>query len=178
MGVRSLSKKDIREAHRAAMVVALALTRNRSRAEDVVQDAFERVMTTRPWDPAKGSLERHLAGIVRSLVNIAHHAAAPRLEAEAQETLYDEVGRTTGSAEEKMLDAAEVAARDAHAEGELARLGAGVANHAVASGVLRCRAEGMEKSAEIARALDVPIDQVYRANELLSERLRKMREAK
>jgi hypothetical protein len=42
--------------------------------------------------------------------------------------------------------------------------------------VLRCRREhGLAKAGEIAAKLGIPVDQVYRANEVLKERLRTLR---
>jgi DNA-directed RNA polymerase specialized sigma24 family protein len=43
------TKDEVREAYEAAMAVALAMTRSKERAADLVQDAFERILTTRPW---------------------------------------------------------------------------------------------------------------------------------
>jgi DNA-directed RNA polymerase specialized sigma24 family protein len=174
--VAALSKEQVRKAYEAAMAVALAITRSGARAEEVVQDAFERLLTTRRWDSSKGPLDRHMAGIVRSLLNIGFHAAAPKKEAQAQKSYQHEViGVRSESAETLALSASEKAERSAHAEGELEQLRASVAAHPVAPGVLRCRAEGLHKAADIAAELNVSVDEVYRANELLRERLKKIR---
>jgi DNA-directed RNA polymerase specialized sigma24 family protein len=174
----SPSKEDLRAAYVAAMAFALALTRSKARAQDVVQDAFERLLTTRPWDPSKGPLDAHMMGIVRSLLNIARRSASARNEARAHEEYHAEVvGRQTESAEHETLEHAGAEERRTAAATVLEQLTARVAAHPVAPGVLRCRAEGLQKAGDIATALGVPVDQVYRANELLKEQLQKIREA-
>ena len=173
------SKEEVRDAVDAAMAVALAITQSRQRAEDVVQDAFERALTTRHWDRSKGPFDRYMAGVVRSLLNIAFHSAGPEREAKAHEGFYDEVaGRWTESAEVKTLEYAEAEERDARAVEDLERLRASVAEHPVAPEVLKCRERGIDKAAQIARELEVPVQKVYRANELLKEHLGKIWEAR
>ena len=179
MHSRPPSKEEVRDAVDAAMAVALAITRSKQRAEDIVQDAFERALTTRQWDRSKGPFDRYMAGVVRSLLNIAFHSAAPEREAKAHEGFYDEVaGRRTESAEVKVLEYAEGEERDARAVEDVERLRASVEGHPVAQAVLRCREQGIDKAAHIARELKVPVEQVYRANELLKEHLGKIWEAK
>jgi DNA-directed RNA polymerase specialized sigma24 family protein len=179
MGPSSLSKQDLRDAYRAALALAMKITRSKARADDVVQDAMERLLTTRTWDPTKGPLEEHVVGIVRSLLNIAHRSAAPRREAQAHEGFHAEVvGRQTESAEHRTLEHVEAETRQQDAAGVLERLTAQVAEHPVALGVLRCRADGLERARDMAATLGVPVEEIYRANELLKYHLKLYREAK
>jgi DNA-directed RNA polymerase specialized sigma24 family protein len=172
------SKEELREAYAAAMALAMAITRSKQRADEVVQDAFERLLTTRRWDRGKGPLDVHMMGAVRSLLSNAHRSAVPRKEATAHEAFQDEAaGRRTESPEHQALEHAEAVERQASAASALDRLTERVSGDPVASGVLRCRAEGLQKAGDIAAALGVPVEQVYRANELLKLQLKKIREA-
>ena len=179
MGPSSLSKQDLRDAYKAALALAMKLTRSKARADDVVQDAMERLLTTRPWDPSKGPLDEHVVGIVRSLLNIAHRSAAPRREARAHEGFHAEVvGRQTESPGHGTLEHAESDARQKDAGTILEKLTSQVAGHPVALGVLRCREDGIERARDMAAALRVPVEEIYRANELLKYHLKLIREAK
>jgi DNA-directed RNA polymerase specialized sigma24 family protein len=171
------SKTEVRAAYEAALAYAIKMTRSRERAQEVVQDAFDRVLTTRPWNPDKVPFEVHMIGIVRSLLDAVFHSAAARHEAQAAEGFHAEVvGRSSLSAEDRALAHAETEMRREAAARDLERLAQRVADHPVAPGVLRCRGDGITKAADIARELGVPVEQVYRANELLKEQLRKIRE--
>lgn len=175
----SPSKKETRDAYAAAMALALARTRSKQRAEDFVQEAFKRLLTTRPWDRNRGPFERHVLGIVASLISNEYRGAATRNEAVAQQAFHDEVvGHHTTSAEEQVLEQADDKERQAGATREIEQLRASVAGDQVACDVLQWRGEGLHKAADIANALGVDIDQVYRSNELLRDRLKKIREAK
>lgn len=171
------SRTEVRAAYEAALAYAIKLTRSRERAQELVQTAFDRVLSTRTWDPAKLPFDVYVIGVVRSLLNIEHRSAAPRNEAAAGEGFHQEVvGRSTPSAEDKALEHAEAEMRRERAVRDLERLGQRVADHPVAPGVLRCRGDGIIKAADIARELGVSVEQVYRANELLKEQLKKIRE--
>jgi DNA-directed RNA polymerase specialized sigma24 family protein len=172
----AVSKKELRDALESATQLALAMTKSKARADDIAQTAFERLLTTRRWNPSRGPLVMHVLGIVRSLLNIAHRSKAPERDAKAHEGFHREVvGDHTGSPEDKALEQAEDTARSSKAASELDELQARVAHQAVPSGVLRCRTEGIDKAADIARKLKVPVEQVYRASELLRYHLKKIR---
>jgi len=178
MDPESPSKEEVREAYVAAMRLAMAITRSKQRAEEVLQDAFERQLTTRRWDRCKGPYDAFMLGVVRSLLSNAHRSAVPRKEARAHEGFHDEVaGRKTESYEHQTIEHAEAAERQMDAATALERLTAAVAGNPVASGVLRSRAEGLHKAGDIAAALGVPVEQVYRANEFLKLQLKKIQEA-
>lgn len=169
------SKTEVRAAYEAALAFALRMTRSKDRAQEVVQEAFERVLTTRPWK-RNVPFEVHLIGVVRSLLDTLFHSAASRHEAEAGEGFHREVvGRSTASAEERALEHAESEMRRETAARELELLAEQVADDPVAPGVLRCRGNGVTKAADIAKVLEVPVEQVYRANELVKGQLKKIR---
>jgi DNA-directed RNA polymerase specialized sigma24 family protein len=178
MDPESPSKEELRDAYEAAMGLAMAITRSKQRAEEVVQDAFERLLTTRRWDRSKGPLDAHMLGAVRSLLSNAQRSAVPRKEATAHAAFHDQVaGRRTESYEHQTLEHAEAAERQESAATEVERLMAMAAEDPVALGVLRSRAEGLRKAGDIAAKLGVPVEQVYRANEFLKLQLKKIREA-
>jgi DNA-directed RNA polymerase specialized sigma24 family protein len=171
------TEDEAREAAEAAMVAALGMTRSRQRAEELVQSAFEAVMTTRPWARSERSLARHLAGVVWSLASHEHTSQRPKMEAAAHRGWHrEELGVTAASPEDKTLHRAEEETRQADAEAELEALEASLAGNDLARSVLRCRRENdAVKAADIAAKLDVPVEQVYRANEFLRDHLRTIR---
>ncbi len=173
------SKEELRDAYAAALAYALKKTGSKARADDALQDASELLLTTRKWDRTRGPLDVYLIGIVRSVLSHARASATPRREQVAHEGFHAEVvGRQTQSPEARTLDHAESAERQTNAATELELLTASVADYPVPLGVLRCRAEGLDKASEIAANLRVPVDDVYRANEMLRLHLKKIRERK
>jgi len=176
------TRDEVRDALAAAMTVALAITRSKQRAEDFVQEAFESVLSgARPWLRDKGPFDRHLMGAVRSIVSHSRTSAQPKKDVEAQEGFHREVvGHSAPSPEDKTLHRAEEEGRQSTADSELDDLDASVADNPAARSVLRCRRAHDEplKAGEIAKKLGLPVEQIYRANELLKEHLAKIRARK
>ena len=171
------TRDEVREALKAAMAAALSITRSRPQAEEVVQDAFERVLTTRPWTRSHGPFDRHLVGTVSSLVSHSRTSKRPEKDAEAHEGFHQEVvGDVAPSPEKKTLERAEEEDAQASADAELDALDASIADNEGARAVLRCRREHeLTKASDIALKLGMPVDAVYRANELVRDHLRKLR---
>jgi len=171
------TRDEVRAAYEAAMAVALAMTRSKERSREIVQDAFERILTTRPWSRAERTFAEHAMNTVRSLVLHARVSKAGAHEKEVRADFQrDEVGHSAVSPEEKTLHRSEEEGRQSDAEEELDALANALAENAVARDVLRCRREhGLVKAGEIAAKLGIAVDQVYRANETLKERLRTLR---
>ncbi len=159
------------------MAAALGITRSKPRSEEIVQDAFERVMTTRPWSRRDRSFEQHMVGVVYSLTNHAFTSAKPKQDREAHEGFQrEEVGMEGASPEIKTLERAETEGRATRAEQELDELEASCTDNPTAREVLRCRREHeLVKAGDIAAKLGIPVEQVYRANEALRERLKTIR---
>ena len=168
---------EVREAYEAAMAAALGMTKSRQRAEELVQDAFEAAMTTRPWTRKDLTFKQHLVGAVWSLASHEHTSQRPRMERDAARGWHrEDVGMKAPSPEDKTLHRAEEEGRQTSADAELDELDASLADNETARRVLRCRREHeMVKAADIAGKLGLPVEQVYRANEALKERLRTMR---
>ena len=171
------TREEAREAYEAAMAVAVAMMRAKEPATDLVQEAFERMLTTRPWARAQRTFAQHAMNVVRSL---ALHARASKAEArdkEAHEGFHrEEVGYAAASPEEKILRHAEQEGRQSRTEQELDSLDAALGDNTVARAVLRClREDGLAKAGDIAVKLGIPVQRVYRANEALREHLHALR---
>ncbi len=181
--IAALPTDEFNRAWRDATIMARSITKSRARADDVMSTVLQLLLTTRRWDPARGPLFRHLTGALKSVLSNEHTSKAPEREALVHEAYHREVRPLyDGSAEDMMLERAEEEAESARAEqrraaaaSALARLEARVRGHEVARGVLRCKSEGIEKAADIAVALGVPVAQVYRAMEMLKYHLTKIR---
>ncbi len=177
MGRAKPSDEETQDAHAAALKLAISITHSKQKARDVVQDAYEKVLTTRHWDEGRVAFEQHLCGVVRSLLSHEYHAAARRHERAVTEAFQDEVvGRRQESIEEQLVKHEAVLEREAAEASILERLKVSIAHHGVAPGVLRCHSEGIYKSAAIAQALGVSVDSVYRAQEVLQYHLRRIKE--
>jgi DNA-directed RNA polymerase specialized sigma24 family protein len=178
MGRPEPSDQEKRSAYRAAVHLAESITHSNDRARDVVQEAFLRTLKTRPWRAGEVTFEDHMLGVVRSLLNIEHRSVARRNEVLAANGFHREVvGHHTESAEADLLEREYWASRDAAAESLYEKVAAAVAHHAVAHAVLRCAFDGNHKAADIAERLGVPVEKVYRANEVIKDNLRRIREA-
>jgi DNA-directed RNA polymerase specialized sigma24 family protein len=159
------------------MAAALAMTRSPQRAEDLVQNAVEATLTTRPWSRKERTYKQHLVGAVWSMASHEHASRRPKMDAKAHEGWHrEEVGERAASPEEKTLHRAEEEGRQMDAEAELDALDASLRDNETARAVLRCRREhGLVKAGEIAAKLGLPVEQVYRANEALRDHLKTLR---
>ncbi|HEY8088176.1 MAG TPA: hypothetical protein VIF09_10035 [Polyangiaceae bacterium] len=174
--LQGVTREELRDVYVAATRYAQSLLKSKARAEDVVQRAFEKLLTTRRWNPAGGvPLLHHMLGVVKSMVSDAFKSKAHERADRAHGEFQRDVGEKERSPEEATLDRAETEGRQSDAESELDRLEASVSGHDLAPRVLRCRRDGKVKASDIARELDVPVAQVYRANEMLKDHLRKIR---
>jgi len=171
------TKDEVREAYAAAMIAALGMTKSRQRAEEIVQNAFEAVMTTRPWSRNDRPYKQHVVGAVWSLTSHEHTSKRADNEAKAAKAWQrDEPGTKARSPEDATLHRAEEEGRQTGAEAELDALDASLGDNETARRVLRCRREhDLVKAREIAEELGLPVEQVYRANESLRDHLRTLR---
>jgi DNA-directed RNA polymerase specialized sigma24 family protein len=158
-----------------AYSVARAITKSDSQADNIVQTTFELLLTTRRWD-GKKPLEAHVVGIVKSLISHAYAKEKSTRPARAHEGFhYENVGHHSPSPEDKTLDASADEQKQSRATRELEELGAKVAKHPLAPSVLEKRRQGLTKAADIAQALGVNVEDVYRANDVLRRNLQAMR---
>ena len=172
----TVSKEEFREVYAAATRFALALMRDRARADDLVSETFEKLLTTRRWDPTKKPLLDHVLGAIRSNRSNRFHSKAGEHAAVAHEGYQrEEAGMEAVSPETKNLERAEEEGAQADAEAELEALAKSVEKHAVAPRVLACRRAGKTKRSEIADELGVSPAEVSLANDVLRDHLRKIR---
>src|SRR6201999_3260706 len=73
--IRLLTQKERRDLYREVIVMALSIAREEKEAEEITQEAFVLLMTTRPWRPDGPPFRVHLYGILRSA---CHHTRAKR----------------------------------------------------------------------------------------------------
>jgi DNA-directed RNA polymerase specialized sigma24 family protein len=153
------------------LLLGLRVTDSLARAEDIRQEAYLRLITTRRWDRDRHSFLKHMLLVATSILKHGDKARARRThyEAEAGAEYKRERGVTTPSPEHDMLEHAEnERSRDfaVRALAELRRKLAGfpvelrLVDHAEQ---LEARDEELEKPAELAKAMGVRVEEVYRA---------------
>jgi len=180
--LQAVPEKEMNAVLEQAMVYALRKTKNKSRADALVSEAYVRLTTTRRWVPSKGPLAPHVLRIVKSLFLHEITSKAPEREALVHAGYHREMRPVqTVSAEEMMLERAEELADEERRAGvaaeEIAQLRVRIAKHPTVPEVLRLKEEGIEEPREIARILGLEPKQVYRAIEMLKYHLDKIREA-
>jgi len=105
MDVREMTVEQRRALYETVLLFASRLTRSEERAEELTQEAFLRLLTTRRWDPKKQpSLERHLFGIVKSLRWAGGKATIRKYEEEAGHEQALLSGGAAPSAETTSID--------------------------------------------------------------------------
>lgn len=171
------TNEEAREAIEAAMIAALGMTKSKQRAEELVQDAFEACLTTRPWSRKEHSFKHHLFGAVWSLTSHQNTSKRPANERAAAAGWHrEEAGFAAPSPEDRTLHRAEEEGRQTSADEELDALDASLGDNEVARRVLRCRRDSEAvKAREIAEKLGLAPEQVYRANEVIRDHLRALR---
>jgi DNA-directed RNA polymerase specialized sigma24 family protein len=174
--LRAVSKAEFREVYTAATRLALALMKDRDRADLLVSDTFEKLLTTRRWDPKTKPLLDHVLSSVMSIRSNTFRSKARARDDVAHEGFQrEEAGMEAESPEAKTLARAKEEGAQADAEAELDALGKSVEKHALAPRVLACRRAGKTKRAEIADELGVSPEEVSLANDVLRDHLRKIR---
>jgi len=172
------TKDEVRAGYQAAMAFAMAVTKSKARAEEAVQQAFESLYAgVREWRRAKVAFDVFAIGATRSIISNERKAKREERASKAAEIFQADVGTQAASAEDRTLAHAEEVQRLGGAGSELDALDASIGDHEDAREVLRCRRGTDEplKAAEIARCTGIPVGRVYRANELLSDHLKKLR---
>jgi hypothetical protein len=171
-----LSRDELRDLLVTMTNVALKLTRARPRADALVSDVWNKLCTTRRWKPETGPLLRHALGALKSEL---HHQRASKKDDNDQtaaDGFHREVrGERTESPETQQLEEAEADAKQRAAAATLERLTQSVKDHPPAPDVLACKARGIDKPADIARELGLPVAKVYQSLDLLKRHLRRLR---
>jgi DNA-directed RNA polymerase specialized sigma24 family protein len=166
VNIREQTPERIREIYERVLLVARRLSGSASAADDLTHQAFLLLDTTRKWDPTKcATLERHMFGIVRSLLSAERGSARPAIEAQAGLELAarSEAGR---SAETMALDREDRQDEQALAARRVATLRAKLAGHDLELSICDLLAEEAEekvKAAQMAARLGRPLGEVYEA---------------
>jgi DNA-directed RNA polymerase specialized sigma24 family protein len=169
--LKAVPQDEMRRVFEKAKLVALRLTKSKRRADELVSDVFVKLTTTRRWNPARKPLLEHVIGALRSELNNQYMSKAPERERTANEAYHrDVVPLRVESTEERMLARAK-------AVKEVRLLETRISKHALMHKVLQCKADGIDRPADIARALGVPAERVHRAIELLKHHLANIRAA-
>ncbi len=173
--IAALPPEEFRRIWEATTLVVFRITRSKVRTDQLMSDLFEKLTTTRRWDPSRRSLESHMRGALSSMMTHEYHSKKPEREAAAHAGHYrEERGHHDPSPEQRILDASEAEERRAAAARQLESLEKWAERDPVMKGVLRGKADG-KKPAEIARDLGVAPHEVYKAIRALKEHMERMR---
>lgn len=138
-------------------------------AQDLFWQVWEKVLTTRPFNPTRGKLKGWLERVATSVCSNEYkkEKRARLREAVAHEGFQrEEVGALNApSAEGLALDHADASVRQDAARTFLERLRARLAKLPLALRVIDEQEKGNDKPMDIAAALGVPRDAVYAAKE-------------
>jgi DNA-directed RNA polymerase specialized sigma24 family protein len=176
----ALPEEELRLACEALREIALKVNRRVEDAEDLYWSVWDKVRTTRRYDPAKGPLEPWLILIAKSVFSNAREKEA--LDAEHDATAADGYTReerplVVASAEDDALAHAEREREKAEATDDLETLRARAAKHPIALQVLDMMADDLPPK-EIAERLGVPPKKVYEASDSLRDYVKEIREAR
>jgi hypothetical protein len=208
-----VSAKEWEDAWIAVLTYGLRVTGSLDRAHEVRQEAYVRLLTTRPWTPARGTpFLRHMLLVASSVRKHADKSAArrQRYEADGGHLYKRERGEAEPSPEQEMLEHRQRERRDQFAARVLAELRSRLEGFPLELALIERAAKQIEareaqgaadddgggddrdeegddddgedaakhddepeKPADIARALGVPVEDVYRA----SARIRRYKES-
>jgi DNA-directed RNA polymerase specialized sigma24 family protein len=163
--VRTLSTQQRRELYEWALATASRITRSRTAAESLTQEAFARLDTTRRWNPGGAtSLQQHMYGILKSLLSHERRSDSKRGEAEQkfgiEEAALSDAGR---SAETMSLDRADRKASEALATERVAKLRARLAGFPLDLLILDLMTDEVTKRADLAQRTGRSPDEVKTA---------------
>jgi DNA-directed RNA polymerase specialized sigma24 family protein len=132
--------------------MAYRITKSQVQAEEIAQETFLRLMTTRPWDESRQPvIERHLFGIIKSLVS--HERTSRRSDYESRGAAEHAItsGGETPSAEVRGLERARRERQEAIAAARVRLLRTKPAGHELELMICDLMAEGITKPADLAR---------------------------
>ena len=148
------------EARRVLYVAVLAFAyritgKSEERAYELTQEAFFRLMTTRLWDPnTQPSLERHMFGIVKSLLSAEHKSKRAEHDEKAGREHALLAGGPTASAETMSLDRARRQRAQETAAQHIAALRAKLAGHDLELSICELMADDVTKPADLVKRLN------------------------
>jgi DNA-directed RNA polymerase specialized sigma24 family protein len=161
-----MTPKERYDLQEAVLDFAQKITRSREAAEELTQEALLRLMTTRPWNPlGKTSLERHVCGIVKSLLWAERMSKRPAVERRAM-TEHALLAEGGDSAEAISLDRAERERKEALGAQRVGKLRAKLKGYVLELLILDLmQNEGIRKPAALADRTGRPVGEVNDALE-------------
>jgi DNA-directed RNA polymerase specialized sigma24 family protein len=156
----------------AVLLLGLRITSSNAHADDLRQEAYARLMTTRPWRrDEQPSFVTHMVRVAASVLKHDQKAHVRRTHHEADAGAeYKRDRGDTAPPDEEMIEHAENRRRQDYAAGALAELRRRLAEHPLELRIVDHLAQELDeddeeppKPAEVARALGVPVGEVYRA---------------
>jgi DNA-directed RNA polymerase specialized sigma24 family protein len=167
--------KEWQELRQVVVTYALRLTRNPDRADDLTQEAFKRLVTTRPWNPAtQSSLAKHLMTTVKSL--LSHERESKQSEYEEKAVIEQRTidGDATKSAEQMSLDRSESTRSQSSAADQLTDLREALVGHGLELQLIDLTDQGIDDRQEQARITGAKIQEVYDAWRRIRRTLRRL----
>jgi DNA-directed RNA polymerase specialized sigma24 family protein len=172
----AVSKEELSDVLAALTQVAnRVFKKDAPRAGALVSDVWMKLCTTRRWNPEKGPLKAWALGALKSELNHLFASKGAKKDTTAADGFHREVRpERVDSTEEMHLDRAEATRREARAVDKLARLKESIAPHPPAPDVLACKERGVDKPADIASELGLPVKQVYVSLDLIKRHLARL----
>ncbi|HSY23000.1 MAG TPA: hypothetical protein VK841_12830 [Polyangiaceae bacterium] len=135
-------------------------------AEEIAQEAFSRVLTTRPWDEGSGiPLFVHMTGIVRSILSNERSSKRADIEHTAADVEVAFTGLPAGavtlSAEEEHLSRASILQRQHESSAAMRELVRRFSTSPVELAVLGAWLDGITKPSAIAEHTKYETNEVY-----------------
>ena len=164
--------KEWEDAWLGVLTLCLKVTRSLPRAVDIRQESYARLLTTRQWTPDRQTtLLRHMMLTASSLLKHESKAARRRqhYEADGGAEYKRERGEVNASPEQEMLEHAQSVGRRERAVRILAELRRRLAGFPLELRLIdraeqaEANDEELESPAELAKAMGVGVEDVYRA---------------
>jgi hypothetical protein len=161
-----------------ALILATRMTKSPARGRELLSALYKKVTTTRRWDATRAPLRPFVVYTLRQLMRSERAEGYSPRERKANEGYHREIRpERVDSAEEMILEKAEADRREAKAIRELAELERRIAGLPLAKRIVEAQRErDFEKPAHLAAYLREPVEDVYRAQEMLRYHLKKIRE--
>jgi hypothetical protein len=160
------------EAWVAVLTFALSITGSNAHADDIRQESYLRLRTTRPWRREdQPSFVKHMLLVARSVLKHTQKAHARRTHHEANAGAeYRRDRGDNASPEDDALDHAEALRRQEHGARVLEEVRRKLAGYPLELRLIDHIAqlqdrddEELEKPTQMAKALSVPVEEIYRA---------------
>jgi len=158
------TQQEWRDLHQAVRTFAFRLTRSHAHADDLTQEAFKRLMTTRAWNPATvPSLAKHMMMIVKSVLSHERQSRQGDLEMQASIEQQTVDGGAARSAEQMSLDQGGRDRSQRSAARRLAALRERLAGFDLELELIDLTQQEVDSRAEQAKRVGRPVGEVYEA---------------